>query len=174
MFLRLAVPHINTNNSSIHRHSTSNNSSRAEAATPMLSINRGSNHSSSIRSNAVNETPLRIPGSQQQPDDDEFDRQYYLADDDAILQDAQNSSSNMGRFLFENAKTKQREMEMEQQRQNGFKPNDGKGGQMQVTRKKLSAKKSALLDDQEQWEENRLLSSGAALQGKYVLPSDIE
>jgi len=160
----------NTNNSSIHRHSTSNNSSRAEAATPMLSINRGSNHSSSIRSNAVNETPLRIPGSQQQqPDDDEFDRQYYLADDDAILQDAQNSSSNMGRFLFENAKTKQREMEMEQQRQNGFKPNDGKGGQMQVVRKKLSAKKSALLDDQEQWEENRLLSSGAALQGEVSL-----
>jgi hypothetical protein len=60
----------------------------------------------------------------------------------------------MGRFLFSNEKTKAREAELERKRKEN--PLSGR----------FSARKSALQDDQQAWEENRLLSSGAAVKGE--------
>jgi pre-mRNA-splicing factor ATP-dependent RNA helicase DHX38/PRP16 len=89
------------------------------------------------------------------PDDDgsEFDRHFYLdEDDDGNYIVDQSDNRDMGRFLFENSKTKAREEEMEQKRQQRYNP-----------------RKSALQDDQEAWEENRLLSSGAAVRSSVDL-----
>lgn len=110
-----------------------------------------------------NETPLRQP---RHNDDDEeppeqaaeFDRQFYLQEDEGHFvfdQSEMESSGEMGRFLFNNEKTKAREAEMERKRKE--------------TPGRFSARKSALQDDQQAWEENRLLSSGAAVQGEVSL-----
>jgi pre-mRNA-splicing factor ATP-dependent RNA helicase DHX38/PRP16 len=91
------------------------------------------------------------------PEDDgsEFDRHFYLdEDDDGNYIVDQSAGQDMGRFLFENAKTKAREEEMEKKRQQRYNP-----------------RKSALQDDQEAWEENRLLSSGAAVRSSVDLDS---
>jgi pre-mRNA-splicing factor ATP-dependent RNA helicase DHX38/PRP16 len=91
-------------------------------------------------------------------DEDDFDRKFYLADDDEYVFDEsdgrnnQGNQRNMGRFLFESNKTRLREEEMERKRLKG-------GGILR------DAKRNALLDDQMAWEENRLLSSGAAIRG---------
>jgi pre-mRNA-splicing factor ATP-dependent RNA helicase DHX38/PRP16 len=91
-----------------------------------------------------------------QADDAEFDRHFYLdEDDDGNYVVDQSSSNDMGRFLFENAKTKAREEEMEQKRR----------------QQRFNPRKSALQDDQEAWEENRLLSSGAAVRSSVDLDS---
>jgi pre-mRNA-splicing factor ATP-dependent RNA helicase DHX38/PRP16 len=87
-------------------------------------------------------------------DDDSFERDFYLADDEEFLQD---SNDNMGRFLYESAKTKQRELEMEKQR------NQNAGRTIR------DARRSALQDDQEAWEQSRLLSSGAGIRGDIDL-----
>ena len=87
-------------------------------------------------------------------DDDSFDRDFYLADDEEFVQD---SNENMGRFLYESDKTKQRELEMEKQR------NQNTGRTIR------DARRSALQDDQEAWEQSRLLSSGAGIRGDIDL-----
>lgn len=91
--------------------------------------------------------------------DADFDRHFYLDQEEGgyVLESSNGQggegSSDMGRFLFENAKTKAREQEMEEKRrQNRFNP-----------------RKSALQDDQDAWEDNRLLSSGAAVRGNVDL-----
>ena len=101
--------------------------------------------------------------------DDEFDRQYYLADDDEAYVPSQDASDpshqhDLGRFLFESDKTRQREAEMEKKRREG-----GLGGGVVPREQRMSARKSALRDDQDAWEENRLLSSGAAVRGDVDL-----
>jgi hypothetical protein len=90
-------------------------------------------------------------------DDSEFERQFYLAEDEGHFvmdQSEMAATGDMGRFLFNNQKTKAREAEIEKKRQEN--PLSGR----------FSARKSALQDDQRAWEENRLLSSGAAVKGK--------
>ena len=90
--------------------------------------------------------------------DEEFDRQFYLADDEEFIQENQaNNNQNMGRFLFESNKTKARQEEMEKRKQIL-----GSAGSTTTLR---DARRNALRDDQETWEENRLLSSGAAIRG---------
>jgi pre-mRNA-splicing factor ATP-dependent RNA helicase DHX38/PRP16 len=88
-------------------------------------------------------------------DDDSFERDFYLADDEEFVQD---SNDNMGRFLYESAKTKQREQEMEKQRNQNT-------GRTTIR----DARRSALQDDQEAWEQSRLLSSGAGIRGDIDL-----
>lgn len=89
-----------------------------------------------------------------QADDAEFDRHFYLdEDDDGNYVVDQSGGTDMGRFLFQNAKTKAREDEMEQKRR----------------QQRFNPRKSALQDDQEAWEENRLLSSGAAVRSSIDL-----
>ena len=93
-------------------------------------------------------------------DDSEFERQFYLAEDEGhYVQDQAGTEvdGDMGRFLFNNEKTRAREEEMEKKRQEN--PLSGR----------FSARKSALQDDQHAWEENRLLSSGAAVKGEVSL-----
>lgn len=107
-------------------------------------------------------------------DDDEFDRNFYLADDDKTYLPSQDPSADsshqadLGRFLFDSDKTREREKRMERDRQRGTATGTGGGG-MGVKRERMSARKSALRDDQEAWEENRLLSSGAAVRGEVSL-----
>ena len=94
--------------------------------------------------------------------DDEFDRNFYLADDDEFVVDSSGDNAIGGsRFLFESAKTRAREADMERRRQQ-----DGAGI---IVAQRQSARMSALNDDQNAWEENRLLSSGAAVQGERSL-----
>ena len=97
--------------------------------------------------------------------EEEFDRQFYLGDDDEFVVDATDKSA--GRFLFESNKTKEREADMERRRQQ-----DGGGIVTRATtqiQNLRDLKRSELNDDQNAWEENRLLSSGAALQGERSL-----
>ena len=90
----------------------------------------------------------------QQPEDEEFDRQFYLAEDDEYLPNADSATSQNGRFIFESERTKAREAEMQKRKQ--------QGGIRQ-------ARQSALDKDQQTWEENRLLSSGAAMRSEVDL-----
>jgi len=106
------------------------------------------------------ETPMQRPRDAidpPSPQDDDFDRNFYLDQEEGgyVLDNA--DQGDMGRFLFENAKTKAREQEMEQKRQNRYNP-----------------RKSALQDDQDAWEENRLLSSGAAVRSSVDLDMTTE
>lgn len=97
---------------------------------------------------------------QEQPDDGDFDRQFYLQEDDGgfvVDQTEMAASGNMGRFLYENDKIKARQAELDKRRQEN--PMAGR----------FSARKNALNDDQDAWEENRLLSSGAAIKGEVSL-----
>ena len=104
----------------------------------------------------------------------EFDRQFYDDDEDGrYLLDpsaqvaGDTGETNMGRFLFENAKTKQREADMEQRRQRDQQP-----AHPPPRSARFNAKKSALEADQEAWEESRLLSSGAAVRSSVDLEAD--
>ena len=74
------------------------------------------------------------PSSPNDDDDDEsFDRQFYLQEDEGhYVQDTTDDATKHGRFLFTNTKIQAR----------------------------LSARQSALQDDQEAWEQNRLVSAG--------------
>lgn len=101
------------------------------------------------------DSKLKRPSS-----DDSFERHFYLAEDEGhYVQDQAGTEvdGDMGRFLFNNEKTRAREAEMEKKRQEN--PLTGR----------FSARKSALQDDQHAWEENRLLSSGAAVKGEVSL-----
>ena len=135
-----------------------------DAETP-VPVRRDSGDDALIRGDRPS-PPLR-PGDGD--GDDEFDRQYYLADDDEAYVPTQDSSDpshqqDLGRFLFESDKTREREADMERKRQQG-----GLGGGVVPRQERMSARKSALRDDQDAWEENRLLSSGAAVRGDVDL-----
>lgn len=102
------------------------------------------------------DSKLKRPAS----NDSEFERHFYLAEDEGHFVQDQASTEvdgDMGRFLFNNEKTRAREAQMERKRQEN--PLSGR----------FSARKSALQDDQHAWEENRLLSSGAAVKGEVSL-----
>ncbi|GMI14639.1 hypothetical protein TrLO_g7168 [Triparma laevis f. longispina] len=92
-------------------------------------------------------------------EEDDFQRSYYHGDDDTSTLTSANDGSNMGRFLYSSEKMKQREEEMDRARESGKKL----GGMGVQKEKGMSARKSALNDDQRMWEENRLLTSGAAV-----------
>ena len=113
-----------------------------------------------LRSREANDHHLLVNASAAENDDTgDFDRDFYLAEDDGgfvLDKDEMAASGNMGRFLFESEKTKAREAEM--QRKRNENPST-----------RMSARKSALMDDQDAWEENRLLSSGAAVMGEVSL-----
>jgi pre-mRNA-splicing factor ATP-dependent RNA helicase DHX38/PRP16 len=100
-------------------------------------------------------------------DDDSFDRQFYLQEDEGhYVQDTNNAQEGgeMGRFLFTNDKIQAREAALERQRQ--MSGQGGGGGLVTTARHApMTARQSALQDDQDAWEENRLLSSGAAVRG---------
>ena len=95
-----------------------------------------------------------VSGESLAQQNEDFDRHFYLDQEEGgYVQDNANTD-DMGRFLFENSKTKAREQEMEQRRQQSARYNP---------------RKSALQDDQDAWEENRLLSSGAAVRNSVDL-----
>lgn len=83
-------------------------------------------------------------------DDEGFDRDFYLAEDEGHF--VRDGNNDMGRFLFENTKTKEREEQI----------------------RKPTARESRLKDDQEAWEQNRLLSSGVLLAGERDLNVDTQ
>jgi pre-mRNA-splicing factor ATP-dependent RNA helicase DHX38/PRP16 len=96
----------------------------------------------------------------EQPDDEEYDRDFYLQEDDGgfvLDQTEMAATGDMGRFLFENDKTKARQVELDKKKHEN--PMAGR----------FSARRNALNDDQDAWEENRLLSSGAAIKGEVSL-----
>jgi len=101
-------------------------------------------------------------------DDDEFDRQFYLADDDEYLpnSDTATSTTTSGRFIFESETTRKREAEMEKRRSN-----NNINAASSSSSSLRHARQSALDKDQQTWEENRLLSSGAALRSNVDLDS---
>eukprot|EP00804_Cyclotella_cryptica_P014633 CCRYP_012674-RA/>CCRYP_012674-RA protein AED:0.34 eAED:0.35 QI:0/0/0.5/1/0/0/2/437/1197 len=106
----------------------------------------------------LNSTRNHAQEQQEQPEDDEFDRQFYLAEDDEYLPNADSQTSQNGRFIYESERTKAREAEMQKRKQQG-------GGGVGIRQ----ARQSALDKDQQTWEENRLLSSGAAMRSSVDL-----
>ena len=123
-----------------------------------------------LHKDLTSKPPAKITGNDKEDDeqeeDDEFDRQFYLADDDEYLpnSDAQTSANDAnnahGRFIFESDRTRAREAEMQKKREAGQHGNVGSMRQ---------ARQSALDKDQQTWEENRLLSSGAAMRSEVDL-----
>ena len=112
--------------------------------TPMTEMSKSTNNNNDSTRNA----------------DEEFDREFYLADDEEFVQDGKR---NMGRFLYESAKTKQREEEMKRRR------DQNEAGTVNPATSLREMKRNALKDDQEAWENSRLLSSGAAVRGDVDL-----
>ena len=101
--------------------------------------------------------------------DDEFDRQFYLADDDEYLPNSDTATTNhtsSSRFIFDSEITKKREAEMEKRRNGNTNNNNNVNTSSSSLR---HARQSALDKDQQTWEENRLLSSGAALRSNVDL-----
>jgi pre-mRNA-splicing factor ATP-dependent RNA helicase DHX38/PRP16 len=89
--------------------------------------------------------------------DEDFDRDFYLQEDEGhAIQDATNDN-DLGRFLYTNAKIEARQEAMDRQQKDGQK------------NPRQNARQSALNHDQQAWEENRLLSAGAAVQGTVDL-----
>jgi pre-mRNA-splicing factor ATP-dependent RNA helicase DHX38/PRP16 len=89
--------------------------------------------------------------------DEDFDRDFYLQEDEGhAIQDA-TSDNDLGRFLYTNAKIEARQEAMDKQQKEGQK------------NPRQNARQSALNHDQQAWEENRLLSAGAAVQGTVDL-----
>jgi pre-mRNA-splicing factor ATP-dependent RNA helicase DHX38/PRP16 len=144
-----------------YKHEASFN--RLDAPTPMSrnsSRSQTSRTLASPRSGWDAETPLQGPRDKDyvpRPDDADFDRHFYLDQEEGGYVRDSTDQGDMGRFLFENAKTKAREEEMEKKRQNRFNP-----------------RKEAMQDDQDAWEENRLLSSGAAVRSSVDLEMKTE
>ena len=150
----LLPSHINSKSSSSRKYFlSSSRKMELGESTPLLHSQSNKNNEYSIVNTSDNE------------EDAEFDRQFYLADDDVpFIMDSTSSNNDdtfeNNRFLFTNDKIRQRELDMQKKRDSG-----NNRGRMS----KNNARKSALLDDQEKWEENRLLSSGAAIQGNVSL-----
>ncbi|CAJ1936307.1 unnamed protein product [Cylindrotheca closterium] len=132
--------------------------SRLDAPTPMsrnTSARRNVALTPASSRSGWDETPLqgqRDGDNIPQPDDEDFDRNFYLDQEEGGYVLDSNDQGDMGRFLFENSKTKAREEEMEKKRMNRYNP-----------------RKAAMQDDQDAWEENRLLSSGAAVRSSVDL-----
>ncbi|GMH99460.1 hypothetical protein TrVE_jg3859 [Triparma verrucosa] len=106
---------------------------------------------------------LGRPKSSSSIPEDDFDRSYYHGSDSSTLT-ASADSSTLGRFLYTSEKMIKREAEMDAAR------SSGKAMKMGGTKEKgVSARKSALNDDQRMWEENRLLTSGAAVRTEVDL-----
>ena len=108
------------------------------------------------------------PPGEMDADDAEFDRQFHLAGNDEYLPDAERASSNdasgnaaRGRFIFESARTRTQEEEMELRRAAGH-PYGG-------TRSGGEARKSALDRDKRMWEESRLFAWSAAVRSEVDL-----
>jgi pre-mRNA-splicing factor ATP-dependent RNA helicase DHX38/PRP16 len=95
--------------------------------------------------------PENMPVQSNDDDDDSFERQFYLQEDEGHYVHDKSTGDNdgMGRFLFTNPKILAREALMKKK---PYQPNNPR-----------AARQSALQDDQEAWEENRLLSSGVAM-----------
>jgi len=145
---------------------------------------RSTSNVRSYRSDWDAETPLQGPrngdddgGRSPEPNppgedyDSDFDRQFYDNEEDGrylIEQSAAgpDGGQDMGRFLFENSKTRAREEEMAKRRLQ-----QGNMGSVQRP-ERFNAKKSALEADQEAWEESRLLSSGAAVRNTIDLDAE--
>jgi pre-mRNA-splicing factor ATP-dependent RNA helicase DHX38/PRP16 len=89
-------------------------------------------------------------------EDEEFDRDFYLSEENMTLDTAGDDGNGHGRFLGDNRKFQQKE-EQNRARNAGLK---GVGGSAKIAG--MSAKQSQLHADQEAWEENRLLQSGIA------------
>ena len=135
-----------------------------------------------LRSGWDLETPLQGPRDTENEDDyylpppttttdnnnqneDDFDQQFYNLDEGGYVQD-NSDQTDMGRFLFENSKTQARLQEMEAKRKNNNNNNNNS--------QKYNPRKSALQDDQDAWEVNRLLSSGAAVRSSVDLDHTTE
>ncbi len=133
------------------------------ATTPMIHRNTQTGTGIGTQRNSVQRNANYNNNNDDEEDD--FDRKFYLADDEEFIQDGDNGGQTMGRFLYESAKTKQREEEMERKRTQGIN-----GGMIVNPANSLrNARKNALKDDQEAWENSRLLSSGAAVRGDVDL-----
>lgn len=91
-------------------------------------------------------------------DDEEFDRDFYLNQDDEgnFLLDHTGDDNNLGRFLFTNSKIQARQADMERQQQQQQHPQGA--GYI-----KRSQQHSSMQDDQDKWETNRLHSAGAMI-----------
>ena len=119
-------------------------------------------------------SPIQPIGGEDEYDSD-FDREFYDDEEDGryvIDQSAVDGGQDMGRFLFENSKTKAREADMEKRRRQQGPMNSHTQQQQQPRSERFNAKKSALQADQEAWEESRLLSSGAAVRSSIDLDSE--
>jgi pre-mRNA-splicing factor ATP-dependent RNA helicase DHX38/PRP16 len=98
----------------------------------------------------------RGDGDGDDDDQDEFDREFYLQDEDnPTLLDPGDDTAAGSRFIYTNATTEQREQELERRKQQGTQ--------------RQTAKQRDIHQDQTKWEENRLLSSGAATMGHVDL-----
>lgn len=93
-------------------------------------------------------------------EDDEFDREFYLSEE-GMAADLNRDESDV--FLGDENKFKAREEQMSRSRARGDAKLAG-----------VSARKSQLNADQEAWEENRLLTSGVALQREVQTEFDNE
>ena len=90
--------------------------------------------------------------------DEEFDRDFYLADEGQTMITAGDSTGNVDSFLGSSSKFKQREAEMAKRRALGDTKMAG-----------MSARKSQLHADQEAWEDSRLLLSGVATNREVMM-----
>jgi pre-mRNA-splicing factor ATP-dependent RNA helicase DHX38/PRP16 len=95
-------------------------------------------------------------------EDTDFERHFYLDEEEGgyVAED----TGDMGRFLFENSKTQQKVQELEKMQ----------AAKQQQPHKRFNPRHSALQDDQDAWEENRLLSSGAATRSHVDLDPDAD
>jgi pre-mRNA-splicing factor ATP-dependent RNA helicase DHX38/PRP16 len=122
----------------------------------------GTRHAARSRS-----TRQGAEGDNGEEDDDEFDRRFYLADDDEYPQGGEGGGGgggkDHGRFLFESDRTRAREAEVLRRREAA----GGGGDDRRQTMRQ--ARQSTLDKDQRTWEENRLLSSGAAMRSEVDL-----
>jgi pre-mRNA-splicing factor ATP-dependent RNA helicase DHX38/PRP16 len=184
---RIMLPPPNRSNTDTYRRSNNSNNNNQSHVTPstVSTASRHNNNTTSTynhrsldaptprryqepesaqpnsRSTSAWDVETPAPMNDNDPDtalvepEDEFDREFYLQEDeghyvqdDAAAAVAAGTGASMGRFLYTNAKIEAREAALERQRQG-----------------RVSARQSALQDDQDAWETNRLLSSGAAVAG---------
>jgi pre-mRNA-splicing factor ATP-dependent RNA helicase DHX38/PRP16 len=175
----------NNNNSGFH-----NNSNRRRNTGTNDRSGRTPSNLRSSRSDWDAETPLQGPRDGGGTDDrspepnplneeydSDFDRQFYDNEEDGRYLVDQSAAGpggaqDMGRFLFENSKTRAREADMAKRRlQQGNHGGQHQPQQLQRS-ERFNAKKSALQADQEAWEESRLLSSGAAVRSTIDLDAE--
>ena len=136
-----------------------------EVPTPRRNHPRGGDETPLVSRRRSDDELSDKPSAVNRDEASDFDREFYLAEDEGgfvLDKDEMAASGNMGRFLFESTKTKAREADLERKRQEN------------PVSARISARKSALMDDQDAWEENRLLSSGAAVKGEVSLDVNAE